>query len=37
MASAHTGSPLAGHGINLIDKYDTGGILFGILEQITDT
>ena len=37
MAAAHSGASPSGHGIDLIDKYDTGRILFGILKQIADT
>ena len=35
MSSAHTSSPSACHGINLVNKHNTGGILLRILKKIS--
>ena len=37
VTAAHTGAALTSYGIYLIDKYDTRCVLFGLIEQITDT
>ena len=37
VAAAHTCTSAAGNRVNLINKHDTGRVLLGLLEQITDT
>ena len=36
MAAAQAGAALAAHGVDLIDKDDGGGVLFGLVKEIAD-
>ena len=37
MTAAHTAAAASRHCVNLVDKYNTGAVLLGVREQITDT
>ena len=37
VSAAHTCTSAAGNRVNLVDKHDTGRVLLGLLEQVTDT
>ena len=36
MATAQAGPSLAAHGVDLVDEYDGGGLLLGLIEQVPD-
>ena len=37
VATAHAGATLAAHSIDFIDEDDGGGVLLGLIEQVTHT